>query len=214
MNASMRGGLAMLCIAATSLLQARPATAAPNPLRHDLALVNSHLRIAIEFAPEELGESMRAAEVICGLGRDAVLHEEPEAALADWSTLAQLVEEEAEGEARRVDTAFHNADSTLASLRERIEGRPSGAQPATSALHRGIAETRHGIAIMRVAIAGLAKPFADWRDHECSAAARGIEEAFLRAPVGLERINVGMLQLFRLVEPQPQPQPTERRAST
>lgn len=186
-----------------------PASAAPNPLRHDLGLVNGHLRVAIEFAPEELGESLRSADLVCGLGEQAAGGGEPDLASADWTTLGQLVDQVATADSRRVEIAFRNADSALADLRARYERRWTGAATYLRELRRGVGGTRRGIATMRSAVAGLTAPFASWREHECEAASRGVEAAFARVPGGLEQINVGMLRLWRLAELPPPP--NERR---
>jgi hypothetical protein len=159
------------------------ATAAPNPLLQDVDRVNGHLRIAIEVAPEELGEASGTAKVVCGLGEAATTRGEAEAAAADWSTLRQVVDGLAEGASRRVVIAFENADSTLLSLRERYERRWAG-ESRLAALHRGVQTTRQGVAIMMRAIAGLEAPFASWRAHRCGAADSGVEMTFRRIPTG------------------------------
>lgn len=182
-----------------------PASAAPSPLRHDLGLVNGHLRIAIEYAPEELGESLRSAELICRLGERAARGGEADLASADWTALGQLVDQVATRDSQRVETAFRNADSVLGDLRTSYERRWAGAPTYLRELRRGVGGTRRGIKIMRRAVAGLTTPFASWREHECEAASRGVETTFDRAPNGLERINVGMLRLWRLAALPPPP---------
>lgn len=204
MNVLVRGLVAAAILVAAPIAAA-PAAAAPNPLRHDLGLVNSHLRIAIEFAPEELGESLRTAEIVCGLGERATANQEAELAAADWLTLAQIVDQDATVELQRVETAFRNADAVLGELRGRYERRWAGAPAYRRELRRGVSATRRGITVMRTAVAGLTTSFARWRAHECEAAARGVEQSFGRAPRGLERINMGMLRLWRLAERPPPP---------
>lgn len=194
---------------AIAVAAASHAAAAPDPFRHDLAQVNRHLRIAVEYAPAELGESMRTAEIVCGLGERATSHGEADLAAADQATLGQVIDGAAVGQARRVEVAFRNADSVLADLRDRYEGRWAGTPEPLRELRRGVVATRRGIAIMRAAVAGLEVPFASWRADECEAATGGVEQAFTRAPLGLELINVGMLRLWRLT--QPPPAATERR---
>ncbi|MBS1679729.1 MAG: hypothetical protein JST08_20375 [Actinobacteria bacterium] len=196
--------LAPLVVAAV-LAAPSIAAGAPNELRHDLGVVNGHLRIAIEFAPEELGESLRAADLVCGLGERAVSRQEADLAAADWTTLGQLVDQVAAGESRRVEVAFANADSVLRDLRKKYEGPLAGAPTRLRELRRGVRETRRGIATMRKAVDGLATPFGSWKAHECGAATQGVEKAFAPVPAGLERINVGMLRLWRLAELPPPP---------
>jgi hypothetical protein len=183
---------------ATSAGLPASAAAAPSPLRHDVARVNSHLRIAIEYAPEELFESLRTAEIVCALGRKASEGGEPDVAASDWTTLDQVVEVPAEGTARRIDVAFANADSVLSVMARRYG--ENAAIPASRGrrLRHSISGTRHGIRIMRTAVGALSKPFDSWRAHECRAASRGVEEALFRTTTGLELINVGMLRLWRL----------------
>ena len=209
MRIATRGSLVAPLAVAIALALTTPAGAAPNPFRHDLDQVNGHLRIAIEFAPAELGESLGTAETVCGLGERATAHGEADLASADWATLGQVIDQAAVGESRRVDIAFRNGDSVLADLRGRYEGRWAAAPKPLRELRRGVVETRRGIAIMRRAVAGLEAPFASWRARECDAATGGVEKAFARAPLGLELINVGMLRLWRLT--QPPPAATERR---
>lgn len=182
-----------------ALLAAVPATAA-DPFRHDLSLVNGHLRIAIEYAPAELGESLRSAELVCDLGERALAGSEADLAAADWTTLGQLVDEVATSDSHRIQVAFHNADSVLRDLRERYERRWAGAVTQVRELRRGVARTRGGITIVRAAVTGLATPFGSWKAHECQAATRGVTDAFTRAPIGLERINAGMSRLWRLAQ--------------
>ncbi|MBS1885235.1 MAG: hypothetical protein JSS97_19975 [Actinobacteria bacterium] len=197
------------CLAVAAVLASpSPASAAPSPLRHDLGLVNGHLRIAIEYAPEELGESLRSAELICSLGERAAGDGEADLAAADWTALGQLVDQVATGAAQRVETAFRNAGSVLGDLRARYERRWAGAPTYLRELRRGVGGTRRGIKIVRRAVAGLTTPFARWREHQCEAASRGVERTFDRVPDGLEKINVGMLRLWRLAE---LPPPTEGR---
>lgn len=188
-----------------ALAASSPAIAAPSPFRHDLGLIDGHLRIAIEYAPEELGESMRGAELVCGLGERASSGGEADLASADWKTLGQLVAEVATEDSRRVAVAFGNADSVLADLRQEYERRWAGAPTHLRALRDAVAETRRGIAIMHQVIAGLKTPFANWEAHECEAATRGLEATFTRAPDGLERINVGMLRLWKVALLPPPP---------
>lgn len=187
--------LAPLVVVA-ALLAAAPAAA--GSFRHDLGLVDGHMRNAIEYAPAELGESLRSAELVCGLGERAVAGGQADLASADWMTLGQLIDEVATHEAHRIDVAFANADSTLRDVRERYERRWAGAATKLRELRSGVAEARAGIATMRAAVAGLEEPFGSWKRHECQAAALGATDAFTRAPVGLKRINVGMLRLWRL----------------
>jgi hypothetical protein len=194
---------------AVALAATSPAAAASGPLRHDLGLVNAHLRIAIEYAPAELGESLRTAELVCGLGERTTARGEADLASADWTTLGQLIDQVATGESRRVEVAFHNADSVLGEVRKRFERRWVGASSYLRELRGGVGDTRRGIAIMRKVLAGLKMPFASWKAHECKAATHEVEVTFARAPAGLERINVGMLRLWRLA--QLPPPPTEGR---
>jgi hypothetical protein len=193
--------LTPLVVTAIALAAAAPASAAHDAFRHDLGRVDGHLRIAIEYAPAELGESLRTAEIVCDLAEGATFHGEPELASADWATLGQLVDEAAVAEARRVDFALGNADSALKALRERYERRWSTVPANLRELRRGVGQARRGIAILRAAIAGLPIPFASWHAHECDAARRGVEKTFDRAPKGLAPINVGMLRLWRLALP-------------
>jgi hypothetical protein len=192
-------------VVAAALATPSGSAAAPSPLRHDLARVNGHLRIAIEYAPEELGESLGAADLVCRLGEGASSAGEADLAAADWTTLGQLVDRVATGQSRRVEVAFANADSVLGALRDKYEGRFTGATTYLRELRLGVRETRRGIATMRRLVAGLTAPFARWRAHECEAAAQGVEKTFDRAPIGLESINVGMLRLWRMAELPPPP---------
>jgi len=193
-------------ILVAALVAAAPAAAAPSPFRHDLGLVDSHLRIAIELAPAELGESLRTAEIVCNLGERATADDEVELAAADWLTLGQVIDQDAARQSRRIETAFRAADSLLGGLRERFERSWADAPTYLRELRRGVAATRRGIALMRPAVAGLATPFASWRAHECEAANRGVEQSFYRAPRGLQLINAGMLRLWRLALPGRAPQ--------
>lgn len=188
---------------AVAFLAAVPATASTDAFRGDLAQVDGHLRIAIERAPEALGDSLLAAEGVCGLGERATSRREVDLAAADWVTLGQLIDQQASAQSRRVAVAFGNADSVLRDLRRRYERRWAGAPERLRELRRGVAATRGGIAVMRAAVAGLAEPFESWKAHECAAATRGVADAFARAPAGLERINAGMSRLWRLAEPPP-----------
>jgi Arc/MetJ-type ribon-helix-helix transcriptional regulator len=184
------------------LALAASAQAAVNrSFQHDLNRVNGHLRIAIEYAPLELGESLRAAEVVCGLGEAALAKGDAEHAAGDWTTLDQLVGEAARRQARRIEVAFANADTVVRDLRRRYERRWATIADRLRELRRGVEETRRGIVVMREAVAALAGPFASWQAHECEAAGRGREEAFGQIGSGLQRINVGMLRLWRLSRP-------------
>lgn len=195
MTARLVAPLAVVAI----LLAAAPAASAGR-LHHDIALADGHLRIAIEYAPAELGESLRSAELVCGLGERATAGSEAELAAADWSTLGQLIDRLAARESHRVEHAFANADAVLRDLRERYERRWAGASVHLRELRRGVAASRRGIAIMRVAVRQLERPYGSWKAHDCDAASAGIAKAFAHAPVGLEQINVGMLRLWRLAE--------------
>ena len=199
MKTAARRLLAPLALVA-ALAGPASATATPNLFHHDLGLVDGHLRIAIEYAPEELGEALRSADLVCNLGERTLSLGEADLASADWMTLEQLVDQMATGAAHRVQVAFGNADSVLADLRARWEERWAGARTQLRELRRGVAATRRGIATMRAVIAGLETPFGSWHAHECAAATRGVEHAFSSAPEGLEQINVGMLRLWRLAE--------------
>jgi hypothetical protein len=188
--------LAPLAVVAV-LLTAAP-TAAADRFQHDLGLVDGHLRIAIEYAPAELGEALGSAELVCGLGERALAAGEADLAAADWATLGQLVDRVAARESRRVDVAFANADSLLGDLRERYERRWAGDAVHLRELRRGVASARAGIATVRAAVAGLTTPFDRWRAHECAAATLGVATTLGRVPAGLGRINKGMLRLWRL----------------
>lgn len=200
MSLAAGGRLVAPLIVAVVLAAAAPAGAAPVPFLHDLDQVNGHLRVAVEYAPEELGESLGTAEVVCGLGERATSDLEPDLAAADWATLGQLVDRLAVGATWRVEVAFANSDSVLLSLRERYERRWAGRGEDLRQLRLGTRATRRGIAIMRRALAALEAPFGSWRAHECAAATDGVEAAFADVPSGLELINVGMLRLWRLAE--------------
>lgn len=193
-----RCGRAVAPLLVAGALAAFPTTAPAAPLPHDVNLVNGHLRVAVEYAPAELTEALWGAEGVCGLGERAAARHDDELAAADWTTLGQLVGEVAEADARRVDRAFGNADSTLVSLRARYERRWGAADERSRELRGGVGATRRGIAIMRRAVAGLAVPFDRWRTHDCGAAREGIEAAFRHTADGLRLINVGMLRLWRL----------------
>lgn len=199
----MRSLRALPLVALAALLVVVPPAAA-DQFSHDLARVNAHLRIAIEYAPAELDESLTSAELVCGLG-DRAAAERPDLASADWTTLGQLVDEVATQETRRIDVAFRNADSVLGDLRQRYERRWADSPTDLRELRRGVLATRRGIASMRSAVAGLEAPFGHWRAHECERATLAVSEAL--APVGpaLERINLGMLRLWRLTQPPPTP---------
>lgn len=199
--------VAPLLVAA--VLAAPAAASAAGPLRHDLGLVDGHLRIAIEYAPRELGESIRGAEIICRLGERAAAGHEADLAAADRTTLRQLIDEKATAESRRIEVAFRNADSVLRDLRGRFERSWADSTPRLRELRRGVGSTRRGIAAMRAVVAGLEAPFDDWRADECEAAALGVTRTLTSAPAALERINSGMLRLWRLADP-PSPR-TERR---
>jgi len=174
------------------------AAAAPNPLHHDLAIVDSHLRIGLETGPAKLADAIGAAGYVCDLGREATARLEPEAATADWATLDQLVERRAEDAAHRVDVALANADSML-SLTGRRFGAGTGADGARSRrLGHFVTETRHGIRVMLIAIQDLSRPFASWRGQECTAASSGLKEAFHRTPAAMQQINVGMIGLWEM----------------
>jgi hypothetical protein len=201
---------ALALLAAVALLVAFPATAGaapakPNRFLHDVDRVNGHLRVAIEFAPEELGEALGTADVVCGLGERAAAHGEADAAAADWSTLRQLVDGPATFAMRRVFVAFANADSVLVDLRERYEPHWAG-DPRLGKLRHGVRTTRLGIRIMRRAIGGLQTPFDSWRAHECRVATEGVTDTFRRIPTGLRLIDLGMLELWRLAGLLPSPE--------
>jgi hypothetical protein len=189
---------------ALALAAAGPATGAPNPFLHAVDRVNGHLRVAIEVAPEELGEALGGAEIVCALGERAAAQGEAEAAAADWTTLTQLVDEVAVGSEHRVQIAFADADSTLRSLRERYERRWAG-EPRRGDLRHAAHTTHLGIVSMRSAIADLDKPFAAWRAHECAAANAGVERVLRRVPTGLRLIELGMVELWRLAGLFPEP---------
>jgi hypothetical protein len=201
------GRLLVAVCAAAALVAPTAAAAAPNPFLHDVDRVNGHLRVAIEYAPEELGEALGTAEVVCGLGERAARRGEAEAAAADWATLTQLVDEIGVGAEQRVQIAFANADSTLLSLRERYERRWPADDPRRGDLRHGVRTTRLGIRFMRRAIGKLEQPFASWRAHECGAANAGVERAFRRIPTGLRLIDLGMIELWRLAGLLPDPGP-------
>lgn len=200
-----RGRLAVALCVAAALAAPTSAAAAPNHLLHDVDRVNGHLRVAIEYAPEELGEALGTAGVVCGLGERAAMRGEAEAAKADWATLTQLVDEVGVGAKQRVQIAFANADSTLRSLRERYERRWPTDDPRRGRLRHGVHTTRLGIRFMRRAMGKLEEPFASWRAHECGAANAGVERAFRRIPTGLHLIDLGMIELWRLAGLLPEP---------
>ncbi|MBS1888030.1 MAG: hypothetical protein JSU06_12675 [Actinobacteria bacterium] len=185
-------------VTVAALLALAPGAAAAGAFRHDLSRVNAHLRIAIEYAPEELGKTVASAETVCALGERAAAAGDPGQAAADWMALEQLVAEDVTEASQRIETAFANGDSALRTGRERAELEWSAAPSRLRALRHGVAETRRGIATMRAVVAGLATPFASWRAHECAAAIAGIKETFVPAPFALELINNGMLRLWRL----------------
>ena len=186
---------APLIVFAVLLVAASPAAA--GQFGHDLASVNAHLRIAIEYAPAELDESLTSAETVCGLG-DRATAERPELAAADWTTLGQIVDELATQETRRIDVAFRSADSSLGDLRQRYERRWADSPTDLRELRRGVLATRHGIATMRSAVAALQTPFGHWRAHECERASLAISAALTPVAPALERINRGMLRLWGL----------------
>ena len=192
-------------VAFLALIAAAPAAAKPNPFLHDVDQINGHLRTAIEFAPEELGEALGTAEVVCGLGERAASGGEAEAAAADWSTLDQLVNGFATDAARRVEVAFAAADGGLQDLRERLR---TPLAPATRAsANCATAPTRPGSGSATCAARSPASraPFAAWRAHECRVATEGVTKTFRRIPTGLRLINLGMLELWRLAGLLPSP---------
>jgi hypothetical protein len=198
MSASRRVRLVAALCAAAALAAPATAAAAPNPFLHDVDRINGHLRVAIEYAPEELGEALGTAQVVCGLGERAASRGESDAAAADWATLTQLVDEVGVAAERHVQSAFANADSMLQSLRERYEGHWAADDPRLGHLRHGVATTRLGIRFMRRAIGGFDKPFASWRAHECAAANTGVDKAFRHIPTGLRLVDLGMIELWRL----------------
>lgn len=191
-------------LTAAALLVAAPAAAA-GQFAHDLARVNAHLRIAIEYAPAELDESLGGAELVCRLGDRAAASGRTELASADWTALVQIVDEVATGESHRIDVAFRNADSVLGELRQRYERRWADSPTDLRELRRGVLAGRRGIASMRSAVAALEAPFDRWRAHECEPATLAVAEALTPLAPALERINVGMLRLWRLTQPPPTP---------
>lgn len=182
------------------LVAASPAAA--GQFNHDLARVNAHLRIAIEYAPAELDESLTSAELVCGLG-DRAAAERPDLAAADWTTLGQLVDELAIRQTRRIDVAFRNADSVLGDLRRRYERRWTDSPADLRELRGGVHSARRGIASMRSAVANLQAPFGHWRAHECERATLAVSSALTPVGPALERINLGMLRLWTLTQPSP-----------
>lgn len=200
----MRSLRAVPLIALVALLAAA-SPAAAGQFTHDLARVNAHLRIAIEYAPAELGETLDSAELVCRLGERAAGAEQPDLASADWTTLGQLVDEVAIRESRRIDVAFRNADSVLNDLRQRYERRWAGSPTDLRELRGGVATTRRGIASMRSTVARLEAPFDRWRAHECKPATLAVDAALTPIAPALERINVGMLRLWKLTQPPPTP---------
>jgi hypothetical protein len=197
----MRLRIVPLLAVAALLVAAPPALA--GQFSHDLARVNAHLRIAIEYAPAELDESLGGAELVCRLGDRATAEERLDVAAADWTTLGQIVDEVATQDSRRIDVAFANADSVLGDLRQRYERRWAASPTDLRELRRGVLATRRGIASMRSAIAALEAPFDRWRAHECKPATLAAAEALTPLAPALERINVGMLRLWRLTQPPP-----------
>jgi hypothetical protein len=198
MSAAKRARLVAAICAAAALLAPASAGAAPNQFLHDVDRVNGHLRVAIEIAPEELGEALGTAQVVCGLGERATQRGEADAAASDWATLTQLVDEMGVRAERRVQIAFANTDSTLRALRERYEHRWPAEDPRRGHLRHGVHTVRLGIKQMRHAIGSFAKPFASWRAHDCAGANAGVEKAFRRIPTGLRLIDLGMVELWRL----------------
>ena len=59
-----RSAAAVTLVGALVSLAPVAATAAPNAFLHDIDRVNGQLRMAIEIAPEELGEALGTSEVV------------------------------------------------------------------------------------------------------------------------------------------------------
>lgn len=191
---------ALLACAVALLAGASPAAAVPSPYRHDLAHASSHLRLAIEIRPGQLGEYLRSSELTCALGERAEGRGEGEAAAEDWGTLGQFVRQLDQPESRAIDAAFARADEDLLLLRDRY-ARAWRSQPAKVAeLRRGVGATRAGVRLLRGAMSRIAASYARWEARDCQGAIAGIEAGVRRLEPGLIRINGGMQRLWRLAE--------------
>lgn len=189
-----------LIVLGLTLLVPDARAAGPSPYRHSLNQVNSHLRLAIELRPGRLAEELRSSEAVCDLAEAAEQRGAKEDADADWSTLEQFIQERDRPAILAVDDAFQRADSSLGDLGRRFS--PAWRQQATKAgqLNKGVTQTRSGIRLLRSAMDRLEGAFEAWDTHRCVAAREAIEAGDQLIPGGIEKVNLGMLRLWRLSE--------------
>lgn len=197
---------ARLLAAAVTLLAALLTSSAwaahgdPSPFRHDLRRIDSRFRMAIEYGPAELGEGLIASEAACRLGEESERRGEGDLAAADWSTLAQMVEEIDEPAAGRIDSALRRADSGLRALREKyVDAWPDPGK--TRQLRQGVADSRLGIRLLREAMGTIEESFEAWKTHGCRAAKEAIESGGSDLSRGVDQVNTGMQALWELAFP-------------
>lgn len=194
-----RGAWWLSAAAALALLVPAGAAAAPSHYRHDLRRLDAHLRVALEFAPEQLGEGLGTSENVCRLAAKAEAKGEVDLAADDWSTLSQLVSELDEPAARRIDGALARADSLLRQMRKRYSRAWS--DPARiGQLRAGVVRSREGIQLVQAAVAKISTSFGLWRGHQCSQATAAIEAGIARIPGAINHLNAGMRPLWELAE--------------
>lgn len=191
-------GAALLALAGLLLVGAPAAAAAPSPYRHDVSRVSSHLRIAIEIRPAQLGEYLRSSELTCGLGDRAEGRGDSASAGEDWGTLNQFVSQLDLPESRAIDSAFARADSNLEVLRDRYSRAWKSQPQRVGELRRGVGATRDGIETLRGAMNRISAAYARWEARDCRGAITGIEAGVRRLEPGLIRVNAGMNRLWRL----------------
>jgi hypothetical protein len=171
---------------------------APSPFRRSLNRIDRQLRLAIETRPAVLGEYMRSSEIVCGLAERSEARGDSQTSGSGWTTLSQTVDELDLPASRAVDEAFGEADASLARLQKTFSVRWRRRPVKVRQLSRGVAQARNGIRALRAAMGTITAAFSAWSRRECSAAHEGIEAGVKAISPGVDLVNRGMLQLFRL----------------
>lgn len=192
-----RALLAAIAVLAAAACFASTASAAPSPFRRDLHRIDSRLRMAIEYAPVQLGEGLSTSEAVCRLAEKTEEGGDAEAARADWSTLSQLVDQLDRPALARVDGALLRADAGLRELRQMFSAGWSDHEKVAE-MRRGVAGAREGIRLLRAAMDRLAESFDAWTAHQCQAATETINSGIARIPGAVGRVNAGMQILWEL----------------
>lgn len=195
-NRALLAAIAVL-VAAACFASSASAAGGPSPFRRDLHRIDTRLRMAIEYAPVQLGEGLSTSETVCRLAEKTEEGGDAEAAGADWSTLSQLLDQLDRPALARVDGALLRADTGLRELRQMFSAGWSD-HDKVAEMRRGVAGAREGIHLLRAAMDRIAESFDAWTTHQCQAATETINSGIARIPGAVGRVNAGMRILWEL----------------